>query len=541
LFLRGKKTTKLRQGLHNECEVRWLARFTRCFDAHASMKFACDVSRAPHPSAISKKTADGGGRCSRDRRSITASTLLIFAVLFFSGCTVGPKYVRPTTPVPASYKEVNGWKTAQPGASLPKGNWWEVFHDPQLNSLEQQVNVSDQTLKIAQEQFFQARSAIAVVRSAEFPSVTAGLQGSRTRQSQNRALFGGNSPVTYSDVQLPIDVSYEPDVWGRVRRSVEAARSEAQASAADLASVDLSLHAELALDYFELRGLDSQVQLLNSTVVSYQRALQLTQNRYQGGLSSELDVAQAQTQLETTRAQAVDVGVARSAYEHAIAVLIGKPSAEFSLQPLPLAAGPPPVPAGLPSDLLERRPDIAAAERRVQEANAEIGVARAAYFPNILLSASGGFESSNITNLLQGASGFWALAGSAAELVFNGGSRRAISEQARSAYNQSVDQYRQTTLVAFQEVEDNLAALRILESEAKVEDAAVTAAQHSLDLSNTRYKGGVANYLEVTTAESAALNNQRAAVDIATRRMAASVLLIKALGGGWSVAQLPRL
>lgn len=504
------------------------------------MKFACDASQAPHASAISKKTADGSARCLRESRSATALTILILAALLLSGCTVGPKYVRPATEVPASYKEVNGWKTAQPSAAQPKGNWWQAFQDPELDSLEQEVTVSDQTLKIAQEQFVQARAAIRVVSSAEFPSVTAGLAGSRTRQSENRALFGAASPVTYSDVQLPIDASYEPDVWGRVRRSAEVARSEAQASAADLASVDLSVHAELALDYFELRGLDSQVQLLNSTVVSYQRALQLTQNRYQGGLSSELDVAQAQTQLESTCAQAVDVAVARAAYEHAIAVLIGKPSAEFSLHPLPLTVGPPTIPIGLPSDLLERRPDIAAAERRVEEANAEIGVARAAYFPSILLSASGGFESSNITNLLQGASGFWSLAGSAAELVFNGGSRRAISEQARSAYNQSVDQYRQTTLVAFQEVEDNLAALRILENEARVEDAAVTAAQHSLDLSNTRYKGGVANYLEVTTAESAALNNQRAAVDIATRRMAASVLLIKALGGGWNVSQIPR-
>ncbi|MDE3168519.1 MAG: efflux transporter outer membrane subunit, partial [Acidobacteriota bacterium] len=279
----------------------------------------------------------------------------------------------------------------------------------------------------------------------------------------------------------------------------------------------------------------------DSTVVSYEKALELTQNRYQGGLSSELDVAQAQTQLETTRAEAVDVGVQRAAFEHAIAVLIGTSSASFTLQPLPLTMGPPSISAGLPSDLLERRPDIAAAERRVEEANAQIGVARAAYFPNLLLSGSGGFESTTITNLLSGASGFWSLAGSAAELVFDGGARRGINEQVRSVYRASVDQFRQTTLVAFQEVEDNLAALRILESESKVEDAAVTAAQHALDLSSTRYKGGVANYLEVTTAESVALNDERAAVDIATRRMTASVLLIKALGGGWDVAQIPRL
>lgn len=466
---------------------------------------------------------------------------LLSAVLLLGGCTVGPKYVRPSAETPTAYKEAKGWTLAQPSAAAPKGNWWDVYADPQLDSLEQQVTVSDQTLKAAQQQFLQARAAVGVVRSNYFPYITAGISGSENRQSQNRALFGASSTTQYSDVQLPVDVSYEPDVWGRVRRSVEAARSEAQASAADLASVDLSLHAELALDYFELRGLDSQAQLLNSTVVSYQKALQLTESRYHGGLASELDVAQAQTQLETTRAEAVDVGVQRAAYEHAIAVLVGKPSAEFSLQPLPLAMGPPSVPVGLPSQLLERRPDIAAAERRVQEANAEIGVARAAYFPNLLLSGSGGFESSTITNLLAGPSGFWSLAGSAAEVVFEGGLRRAISQEAQAAYNQSVDTYRQTTLVAFQEVDDNLAALRILQNEAKIEDAAVAAANHALQISTTRYKGGVTNYLEVTTAESAALFDERTSVDIATRRMAASVLLIKALGGGWNVSMIPRI
>jgi NodT family efflux transporter outer membrane factor (OMF) lipoprotein len=466
---------------------------------------------------------------------------LLFAALLLGGCTVGPKYVRPAAEAPATYKEAKGWKLAQPSAAAPKGNWWEVYGDPRLDFLEQQVTVSDQTLKAAQQQFLQARAAVGVVRSNYFPYITAGISGSQNRQSQNGPLFGAASTVNYGEVQLPVDVSYEPDVWGRVRRSVEAARSEAQASAADLATVDLSLHAELALDYFELRGLDSQAQLLSSTVVSYQRALQLTESRYQGGLSSELDVAQAQTQLETTRAEAVDVGVQRAAYEHAIAVLVGKPSAEFSLQPLPLTMGPPTVPVGLPSQLLERRPDIAASERRVEEANAEIGVARAAYFPDFLLSGSGGFESSTITNLLAGPSGFWSLAGSAAQVVFDGGLRRGISQEAQAAYNQSVDVYRQTTLVAFQEVEDNLAALRILQNEAKIEDAAVAAAQHALQISTTRYEGGVTNYLEVTTAESAALADERAAVDIATRRMAASVLLIKALGGGWNVSMIPNI
>jgi len=474
-------------------------------------------------------------------RSIGRAAVLSAAALLLSGCTVGPKYARPPAETPPDYKEAGQWKSAQPSDAIAKGKWWEVYGDPQLDALEEQVSVSNQTLKAAQAQFLQARALVRVARAGYFPDVTAGIAGSGTRQSQNRALFGVGSPVTYSDVQLPVDVAYEPDVWGRVRRTAEAARSEAQASAADLASVDLSLHAELALDYFQLRGLDSQKQLLDSTVASYEKALQLTDSRYRGGVASAVDVAQAQTQLETTRAQDADVDVQRAAFEHAIAVLIGKPPSEFNQPSAPLTLPPPPIPPGLPSELLERRPDIAAAERRVQEANAEIGVARSAYFPLVTLAGGGGFDSGKITTLLQGASGFWSLAGSAAELIFDGGQRRGISDAARAAYQQSVDNYRQTTLTAFQEVEDNLAALRILEDEAKTQDAAVAAAQHSLDLSNSRYKGGVANYLEVTTAQSAALGNERAAVDVLTRRMAASVLLVKALGGGWNASQIPTL
>lgn len=443
--------------------------------------------------------------------------------------------------MPPAYKEAANFNVAQPSDAAAKGKWWEVYGDPQLNSLEEQVTVSNETLKAAQAQFLEARAAVRVARAAYYPTVSGAASAARTGQSQNKPLFGATSPVTYNDFQLPVDVAYEPDVWGRVRRTVEAARSEAQASAADLASVDLSLHAELALDYFELRGLDSQKHLLDSTVVSYEKALELTQSRYHGGIASAVDVAQAQTQLETTRAEDEDVDVQRTAFEHAIAVLVGKAPAEFGQQPTPLTAPPPPLPAGLPSELLQRRPDIAAAERRVQEANAEIGVARAAYFPQFPLTGAGGFDSARLGILLQGPSGFWALAGSAAELIFDGGARRGITEEARAAYELSVDNYRQTTLTAFQEVEDNLAALRVLENEARTQDAAVAASGHSLDLSNSRYRGGVANYLEVTTAQSAALADERAAVDILTRRMTASVLLIKALGGGWNVSQIPAM
>jgi len=464
------------------------------------------------------------------------------SALLLCGCTVGPNYKRPDTPVPADYKESANFKSAEPGDALSKGKWWEVYSDPQLNALEEQIAVSNQTLKAAQAQFAEARAAIRTVRAAYYPTVTGSASAAGTRQSQNRALFGTTSPVTYADYQLPpIDVAWEPDVWGRIRRSVEAARAEAQATAADLANTELSLQAELALDYFQLRGLDSQQQLLDSTVASYQRAFELTDSRYKGGVASAVDVAQAQTQLETTRAQAADIAVDRATFEHAIAVLIGKPPAEFTKQATPLTLPPPAIPAGLPSQLLERRPDIAAGERRVQEANAQIGVARAAYFPIFSFTGGGGFESSQIHNLLSGPSGFWSLAGSAAELIFDGGLRRGITEQARANYDKSVDTYRQTTLTAFQEVEDNLAALRILENEATIQDGAVAAAQHSLDLSNSRYRGGVASYLEVTTAQSAALGDERAAVDILTRRMAASVLLIKALGGSWNVSQLPKL
>jgi NodT family efflux transporter outer membrane factor (OMF) lipoprotein len=467
------------------------------------------------------------------------AAFVAFSFLWFGGCTVGPKYAKPTAEVPAAYKEVGNWKTAQPSDAIAKGKWWEIYEDPQLNSLEEQIKVSNQTLKAAEAQFEQARAAVRISRSFYFPTVSGGAAITGNRQSQNKALSSASSITNYGDFQIPFDVSYEADVWGRVRRTVESSRAQAQASAADLANVDLSLHSELALDYFELRGLDAQKQLLDSSVVSFQKALDLTQNRYQGGIASAVDVAQAQTELETTRAQAIDVGVQRAALEHAIAVLVGQPAAKFSLAPLPLSSPPPAIPEGLPSDLLERRPDIAAAERQIQVANAQIGIAKAAYFPLITLNGTGGFESAAISTLIQGPSGFFSIGPAAIETLFDAGRRHAITDQARSAYNQSVALYRQAILTAFQEVEDNLAALRILREEAQTQSAAVAAAEHSLALSNNRYKGGVSNYLEVTTAQSAALTNERTAVDLLTRRLAASVLLIKAIGGGWNVSQIP--
>lgn len=468
--------------------------------------------------------------------------ILAFGIVALGGCTVGPKYTRPAVVTPTAYKEPGQeWKLAAPSDAIAKGTWWEIYNDSQLNALEDQLTAANQTLKAAQDRFAAARAAIGSFRAAYYPTLSVAPSAAGIGQSQNKALYGNNGHQTYSDYQIPFDVSYEPDLWGRVRQTVVSARANAQASAADLANVALSMHAELALDYFDLRGMDSQEQLLQSTVNSYAEALRLTQDLYNGGLASAVDVAQAQTQLETTRAEAVDTGVRRAADEHAIALLVGQPASDFKIDASPLTVPPPAIPTGLPSDLLERRPDIAAAERVVASENALIGVARTAYFPNVLISGTGGFDSAKITTLLEGPAGFWSLAGSAAETLFDGGARRAAVQEARANYDQSVDNYRQTVLTAFQEVEDNLAALRILETEATTEDAAVAAAQHSLSLSQTRYRGGVTNYLEVTTAQSAALVNERTAVDILARRMAASVLLVKALGGGWNTSQMPQV
>ena len=406
--------------------------------------------------------------------------------------------------------------------------------------LELQVNVSNQNLKAAEAQFRQARAVLRYYRADYYPTVTAGPSATRTRISANRpppsSILHG---ITYNDFVLPFDVSYQADVWGRVRKNVESYREQAQASAADLATVNLSMHADLAVDYFQARSLDAEEQLLNSTVKEYEQALELNESRFQGGIASEVEVEQAKTQLQTTRAAAIDVGVLRAQYEHAVAILIGKPPAEFSLPPLPLTAPPPHIPISLPSELLERRPDIAAAERRVASANAQIGVAKSAYYPLINLGASGGFESSAITTLINGPSGLWSVGLSAVGTVFDVGRRRSLNDQARAAYDYQVAAYRQNVLTGFQQVEDNLAAVRILENEAKVQDEAVVAAQRSLDLSVTRYKGGVTSYLEVITAQSAALADEVTAVNILGRRMANTVLLIQALGGGWDRSSLP--
>jgi NodT family efflux transporter outer membrane factor (OMF) lipoprotein len=487
-------------------------------------------------------------------RSLRAMAGLMLIVCGASACAVGPKYIRPAAPTPTAYKENKDfhstaledarrgppWKRAQPADDRLRGDWWQLFDDPQLTALEEQLDRSNQNLKAAIARFAEARALVGVARSARFPLVTASAQGMDTRLSLNRPQSSATSRSRYTDYLLAGDVSYEADVWGRVRRTIEGASATAQASAADLETVRLSLHAELALDYFSLRGLDVQKRLLDSAVDAYRQALDLTTNRFKGGVASEVDVAQAQTQLDTTRAQALDLETARAQFEHAIAVLIGQPPSSFTLPPVSAElAAPPSVPGSLPSDLLERRPDIAAAERRMAAANAQIGVAVSSYFPLLTLGGSGGFESTAFGALLTGASGFWAAVPSAVVTVFDAGRRHAVTEQARATYTEMVASYQQTVLSSFAEVEDSLAAIRVLEQEASVQKSAVQAAQRSLTLSTNRYQGGVTTYLEVLTAQTAALADERTSVDISTRRLLSTVALIKAVGGRWDRLNLP--
>ena len=469
------------------------------------------------------------------------ATYLITAVALagLAGCAVGPKYKTPIVPTPPAYKEMGDWKTAQPSDQNLGGHWWEIFQDPQLNTLEQQIDVSNQNLKAAVSQYQEARAALKYARADYYPTITVDPSASRQMNSSNQALAAGRG-LTFSDFAVPVNLSYQVNAWGRVSKNVEAYRDQAQASAADLAVVNLTMHADLAVDYFAARALDAEEKLLRDTVGQYQQALELNDDRYQGGLASDVDVEQARTILETTRAQLIDVGVARAQYEHAVAVLVGKPPAEFTLPPLPLTTPPPPIPVGVPSELLERRPDIAAAERMVASANAQVGLAKTAYYPLVNIFASGGFESGSISTLFQGPAGLWAVGGAVAQTIFDGGRRHAANDQAKAAYDSTVASYRQTVLTAFQQVEDNLAALRILEQEAGVQARAVQAAQTSLDLSNTRYEGGVTSYLEVITAQNAALSDEVTAVNILGRRMASAVQLIEALGGGWDRSSLPQ-
>ena len=421
-----------------------------------------------------------------------------------------------------------------------RGKWWEVYQDPQLNALEEQIVPQNQNLRAALETYLSARDQVRVARADFYPTLSVTPAASRDQVSSHRPLIVNSTKTGYSDFQLEGQASWEPDLWGRVRRTVEAAHENAQASGADLANLDLSLHAELAMDYFELRGLDSDARLLETTVTDYEHQLDLNQRLVKGGLATEVVVAQALTILETTRAQLVDINEARSEFEHAIATLINKEARDVTLAQAPLDLALPKVPIGVPSQLIERRPDISAVERRTAAANAQIGIAISAYYPNVVLGGGGGFESTNIGTLIQGPSALWSLGGQATELLFDAGKRHAITDQAKHNYEAQASTYRATVLGAFNEVEDRLSDLRVLSEEANTEQRAVAAAQHSLDLSNQRYKGGATNYLEVLVAESTLLTNQRTSTDLVTRQFAASVGLIRALGGGWDVTQLPQ-
>ena len=472
-----------------------------------------------------------------------------------TGCMVGPNYQRPPASPAAAFKEPppGDWKQAQPRDQLPHGKWWELFGDPKLNELEEQVSVSNQSVAQAEAQYRAARAAAWAARAALFPTVGAAPTYSNSRSPVPKgsvvttAPGSGATPVSSATgstsssnfYEFPIDVSYQVDVWGKVRRQIESSVATAQASAADIETIRLSMQAELAVDYFSLRGTDAQKQLLDSTATAYQKALELTTNRYNQGIASGVDVAQAQTQLETTRAQAIDLGVQRTQFEHAIAVLAGKAPAELTLADSPLNLTPPAIPLAVPSELLERRPDIAGNERRVAAANALIGVQVAAYYPTLSLTASGGFENNSLMNLFSWPNRFWSLGASLAETIFDAGARHAGVEQAKANYDATVAAYRQTVLTAFQGVEDNLAALRILADEARQQAAAVAASEKSLALSENRYQGGITTYLEVITAQATALTNERTAVDIQTRRMTAAVNLVQALGGGWQASELP--
>ena len=475
-------------------------------------------------------------------RPLSAAVAFATAVLL-AGC-VGPNYHRPATPMPAAFKEAPaGWKVAQPADGVDRGAWWTVYNDPQLVTLIDKLNASNQTIAQSAAAYRQARALVDEARAAYFPTV--GFSGTKSRsRSPGTTLASSGSTVGPGKIntsyKVGVDASWEPDLWGKVTRNVTSQRAGQAAAAADLANARLSQQATLAQTYFQLRTADALQKLLDDTVASYQRALQLTQNQYAQGTVARSDVIQAQTQLQSAQPAAIDNGVARAQYEHAIATLIGEPASTFSLQPLPLTAEPPVVPVDVPSALLERRPDIAAAERRAAAANEQIGVAIAAFFPTLTLSANGGVESSMWSQLFMLPSRFWTVGPQLAATLFDAGLRAAQTEAARATYDQDVAAYRLSVLTAFQDVEDNLASQRILAQEVEVQRQAVDSAQHALAIVTNQYKAGTVSYQNVLTAQTTAFAAQQKLTSISGQRMVSSVALVKALGGGWDVSQIAR-
>jgi NodT family efflux transporter outer membrane factor (OMF) lipoprotein len=468
-------------------------------------------------------------------------TVALACLALSTGCSFAPRYAEPSVQTPAAFKEMTpaqsketaGWKTAEPNDGSLRGNWWEMFQEPELNAFESQVVVSNQTVAAALANFLAARAVVKQARSQYFPTVTVNPSVTVSRQSSQSGYSPSSS--TSTEYSLPFDASWEPDFWGRIRNTVKANSLEAQATLADLENVRLTMQAEVAVDYFQVRVLDAQKQLLDATVLAYQESLKLTQAQYDAGMASGQDVAQVETQINTTLAQATDLGIQRALLEHAIATLLGQPASSFSIEINPLVAKPAAIPFGVPSELLERRPDIAAAEHRVAEANAQIGVARAAYYPTITLSGEMGFQSTSLQNLFSGPGLVWSVGATLAQTLFDGGLRKAVTEQSQAIYQGTVANYRQTVLTAFQEVEDNLSTLRSLSQELQQQDAAVASSQRYLTLADTRYQSGLDIYLDVIAAQTALLGNQRTALNLQMQQLTASVQLTKALGGGWEV------
>jgi NodT family efflux transporter outer membrane factor (OMF) lipoprotein len=485
------------------------------------------------------------------RLGVRLPNLFLVAALTLTGCTVGPNYQRPTSaPAAPAYLELpappGNWNPAVPADALARGEWWLLFGDPRLNELEGRLTTGNLQIQAAFQNYLSAAAAVRQARADYYPTLAAGPNIERERLSANRPSLpvpaAGSTviePSQYNDFVLSGQASWQPDFWGRVRREVEGVRANAQAVAADQANIELSVRTELALDYYQLRGLDSQQQLLNITVSVLKTYLDLTQRRFRGGVDTQADVALAETQLATTQTQAIDVAVARAQYQHAIATLLGLSASSFALPPMPQNTNIPTIPSAVPSQLLERRPDVAAAERRADDANAQIGIAIAAYYPNITLSGAGGFESAEPGNWIQGPSELWSIGVSASETIFDAGRRHAVVDEARANYLSTVANYRLTVLNGFQEVEDNLAALRVLDEEKVSAATALAAANRSLTLSTNQYKGGVTTYLQVLTSQQAQIANDRTVEDITTRRFVASVQLISALGGGWDTTKLP--
>jgi len=467
-------------------------------------------------------------------RLASATTFL----LLLAGCAVGPNYRRPSAPVAPAWKEQAPWRAADPKDAIPKGTWWTIFGDDELNQYMAQALKASQTIEIARDQLQQARASVRISQSGLYPQASVGASVLRSRTSGNRPTATSAGSVTSTDFLIPFNASWEADVFGGVRRSIESSQALYQSSAAALENVRLVVTSELAADYFNLRELDTEIAVVDSAVDYQQKALQLVQHRHDGGVASGLDVAQQETQLNSTRTQATLLRLQRSQFEHAMAALIGLPASTFSVPVKPLAVPPPAFPLGLPSDILERRPDIAQAERQMASANAQIVVARSAYFPSFSITGTGGFETRAISTLINAPSAFWALGANVAETVLSGGRRKAQVDFATSAYGASVAGYKQSVLNAFQEVEDGISGLNVLAQAAQTQDLAVDAAQRALKIANDRYVGGLVTYLDVVTAEQTLLDNQRLAAQLHGQRLVTSVSLIKALGGGWDSASL---